>query len=330
MDHPLLDLLACPNPQMSGSDLIRSTSCSLELCGVAYWLTGTELWLLPAHTVTPDYDDRGQVVRYLQHAGTDGEVSYLPDQIIHFRSASPLDPYGTAGVSPLQSVWQRVLIGRQELSSWQAVLTNMAQPSGIVGPPQGETFTESQADRLTKQLYERFGLGRQGGIWVNTDAYTYTPVSTPPKDLTSLQVYDAVKTSVCNAYGVPRQLLDLQDSNYASAETARRSFEQYCLKPRILSLLDAINRHLVSRHSNRLHLATDEIVRPDQTVTPSRNFATRSGQRHHNQRGPGPARVRAAARLGPSGQSDRRGRAGHASSVVASQRVRYQGGRHRG
>ena len=267
VDHPLLDLLDRPNPVMSGTDLIGTTVCSLELCGVAYWSVSQEaIWLLPAHTVAPEYDDLGHVVGYIQHAGTEGEVRYAPDQVIHFKSTNPLDPYAAAGVSPLMSVWQRVLIGRQELSSWQAVLSNMAVPSALVGPPPGETFTTAQADRLTKSLYERFGLGRQGGIWVQTDPFVYTPVSTPPKDLTSLQVYDQIKTAICNAYGVPRQLLDLQDSNYASAETARRSFEQYALKPRVLAIIDTLNRHWISRYSDRLHLATDEVVRPDQTV----------------------------------------------------------------
>ena len=266
-DHPLLDLLDRPNPVMSGTALLAVTAAALELAGVAYWsVSQSEIWYLPPHTVEPQYDERGHVTGYTQHAGTDGEVVYRPDAIVHFKTSNPLDPYGAAGVSPLASVWQRVLIGLQELSSWQAVLTNMAQPSALVGPPPGETFTTAQADRLTKQLYERFGLGRQGGIWVQTDPYQYTAIGTPPKDLTSLQIYDQIKTAVCNAFGVPRQLLDLMESNYASAETAERSFAKYCLKPRVLSLLDTINRHWIARHSDRLYLATDEIVRPDQTV----------------------------------------------------------------
>lgn len=269
IDHPLIDLLERPNPRQSGAQFIAATSGVLELAGEAFWYIArsggypAELWLLPTLSITPQIDDKGQVTGFVQNKGSGDEVRMAPQDVVWFRGFNPLDPYNAAGVSPVQSVWRRVIVGRREMSSWAAVLANLAYPSAMVAPPDGESFTDAQANRLAKEYTQRFGLGRQGGIWVVQDPLKFTPVSSPPKDLAALQLYDQIKTAVCNAYMVPRPLLDMMDSNFASAETAKRSFQEYCLLPRVTLLLAEINRHLVQPVSPRLFLDAGEVVQAD-------------------------------------------------------------------
>jgi hypothetical protein len=123
-------------------------------------------------------------------------------------------------------------------------------------------MTEHQAERLQKQMGQVFSLGNQGGVWVVQDAVNYQAITTPPKDLAALTMYETIKDSVCNAYAVPRPLLDMHDSNFASADTAIRFFQMNCLKPRVTNLLDSITHRLCP---DRLFLATSEIVKPDET-----------------------------------------------------------------
>lgn len=266
-DHPLLDLLDRPNPHQSFQKLLYLTQTYLELVGSAFWYLSrnslglvSEIYLLPSQFVQINVDDNGKVVGYTTGNGEDEEV-LSPDDVLHVKFINPADPMGY-GLSPVRAVWQRVQLLRQEQSSWQAVLSNMAFPSALIFPPQNENFTDDQATRIARQVTERFRMGEQGGVWVVQDNVQYQPVSTPPKDLSALQLYDQIKTSVCNAYGVPRPLLDMQDSNFASADTARRSFQEYCVEPRVKLILEAVNHRLCPP---RLFLAADEVIQADRT-----------------------------------------------------------------
>jgi HK97 family phage portal protein len=234
----------------------------------------TELWLLPSHLVSIETEDDGSLKGYKFRAGN-VEEEYQPDEVIHLRyNADPLDPYSGFGVSPARAVWQRVQLLRREQSSWEAVLANMAFPSLIASPPDGEMFTADQAQRLEKQLAEKFRYGNQGGVFVVQDATKYTPLSVPPKDVTALSMYDQIKASVARAYGVPLPLLDLQDTSSEASDVARRNFQTYCLAPRVESLLDTISQHLAPP---RTFLASSSIVMPDKVFELQRTTALVSG-----------------------------------------------------
>lgn len=278
-DHPLLDLIAKPNPHYGFGKLLGMTDVYLELTGSAFWFLGRdeltgevrELWLLPSQNITIETDEAGRVTSYLNQPYQTSKPERLsPDDVIHFKYLNPADPYSSFGTPPLRAVWQRVQLLRQEQSSWQSVLTNMALPSALVAPPAGEFWTDLQTERVSKMITERFRMGNQGGPFVVPEGITYTPVSNPPKDLAALSMYEQIKSCVANVYAVPRPLLDMQDSNYASAQTAWRFFQMNCLKPRVKMIFETITHHLCP---DRLFLSTDDVVEPDRTFELQRTSA---------------------------------------------------------
>src|SRR5262245_32290293 len=107
LEHPLLDLLAQVNPVHNAFDIWETTTLSLEVHGVAYWLleqgpfgVPAAVWPLPAHQVTPwrEPDSSHLVDAYLFRTGGE-ERRYAPDEVIAFRYPDPRDPY-LCGLSP--------------------------------------------------------------------------------------------------------------------------------------------------------------------------------------------------------------------------------------
>lgn len=281
VEHPLLNLIDRPNPNYSFSKLLGMTSVYMELVGSAFWYLARdtigqicEIWLLPSHNVTIQSDDGGHVLGYINQQG-EKEEYISPEDVIHIRAFNPYDPYTSFGIPPVRAVWQRIQLLRQEQSSWQAVLSNMAIPSLAISPlAEDGMFTPDQSERIAKQFSERFRFGNEGGVYVVQDAVKIDPIQVPPKDLAALTMYDQIKQCVCNVYQVPRPMLDMEDANDSSAEVARRSFQENCISPRVDNILESMSHYLCRP---RLFFAAPHVVKPERTFQLQRDTALFQG-----------------------------------------------------
>lgn len=288
-DHAVLDLLDKPNPHQSFRKLVELIDVYLELVGSAFVYLNkldvgeksipTAMWVLPAQYITIETKDKhgvdtGEVTGYKFKCGEKDET-YTPDKIIHFKYTNPLDPYTSFGVSPVRAVWQRIQLLSKEQQSWDSVLSNMTFPTVLVHPPEGENYTPAQAQRIEKQLLEKGRLGgSQGGIWVVTEAMDLQSFSTAPKDLSALQLYQAIRSSVATAMNVPLAMLDLNEQSSEASDTVRRNFQAYCLSPRIDLILETFSHALLPA---RMWLVNDSIVSPDKVFELQKITALVSG-----------------------------------------------------
>lgn len=269
-DSPALDLLYHPNPDTSYADLVTATSLYLDIVGRAFWLVTDELGLpgrldlLRSEMVTTLRDEAGRVTGYQVGSDRDG-ITYPPDRVIAFRRHAQFDPLGE-GVSPLRSVWQKVQLSNAELSSWEIVVRQMAQPLVMLTPAPGEVIGPESAERLAKEMTARFWGPGKGGVFVNPDHVEMAPISWPPKDMAGLSLQDVLKTSICNAYHLPRTLLDPSDANFAASKSAERSFQLFCLTPRINYILERVTHCLVRRFDDRLFLVAEDFVEQDEAL----------------------------------------------------------------
>src|SRR6185436_18778164 len=152
-DHPLLALLATPNPHQTGAELLEALYGHLLVSGNAY-VEAVEIegavrdasgW--PAAF---EYSANGRVVRFAQ----DGEGSIPP--ILHLREFHPLDDY--YGFPPLEAA-QVSLDVHNAASAWnKALLDNAARPSGalVYKGENGQNLSEEQFDRLRGELQANF------------------------------------------------------------------------------------------------------------------------------------------------------------------------------
>lgn len=289
VEHPVLDLLDRPNPQQSFRKLVELIDVYLELIGSAFVFVNkldvgaksipTALWVLPSQAITIELNDRGELAGYRYKTG-EQDVWYKPDEIIHFRYDNPADPYTGFGISPVRAVWERISLLEKEQASWDSVLSNMTFPTVLINPPDGEAYTPNQAQRIEKQLSEKGRLGGgQGGIWVVTENMKVNPFITPPKDLSALQLYQAVRSSIATAFNIPLAMLDLDPSggnagvSSEASDTVRRNFQMYCLSPRIGNILETLSHHLLPP---RMWLVAD-VVSPDKVFELQKTTALVAG-----------------------------------------------------
>lgn len=269
-NHSLLDLLAAPNEHHSYTDLVRIVQRCLEVTGNAFVFISFEngmpvgLYPLPVQNVRLLRSNKtGATLGYEFQYGTE-KAEFSVDEIIHFVADQDLlDIYGL-GISPLRMVWQKVQLGRKDTSYWEYILTNAGRPDVVITPKDdSQSFQRDQKERIVKDFVQAFRGGMAGYPLVIDGSMSITPLTYAPKDMASFELSRQLKTLIANAFGVPMTLLEMADSNRASATAGNISFTSHTIKPRVTSLVSKLNRCLVPYFGHDLFLAPDDFIPED-------------------------------------------------------------------
>jgi HK97 family phage portal protein len=229
--HPLTDLLAQPNPRLSGGGLMEALAAHLMIAGNAYVeavALGGELREL--HVLRPDrmrvvpgadgwaeayeYTAGGRSVRFVQ----DGS----PPPILHVALFNPLDDH--YGAPPLEAA-QVALDLHNAAGAWnKALLDNSARPSGALVYGGAGNLSDEQFDRLKEELEANFsGSANAGRPLLLEGGLDWRPLSLSPKDMDFLEARNAAAREIALAFGVPPMLLGIPgDATYANYSEASR------------------------------------------------------------------------------------------------------------
>ena len=233
--HPLLDLVARPNPSATGTEFIEALVSNLLLFGNAYVEATTiegaprELYALRPDRMGVvagpngwpagyDYTVAGQTIRFNMTRG-----GLAP--ILHMKLYNPLDDH--YGLPPLAAA-QVALDTHNAAGFWnKALLDNAARPSGalVYAGPEGAHLTDAQFDRLKGELEENFsGAINAGRPLLLEGGLDWKTLSLSPKDMDFIEAKAAAAREIALAFGVPPLLLgmpgDNTRTNYAEANLA--------------------------------------------------------------------------------------------------------------
>jgi len=279
-DHPLLDLLAHPNPNadqggVSGYDLRWLTQLYLESVGRAYWLIeqdglgmARQLWLLRPHLVREVPDTTGKrTIDHYEYGGARG-ARYEPTDVIKFHFPDPDNPY-FGGYSPLAAAIEKIRISRKEDAHLNAMLENMGRPDAVWSPKgdsEGGGIGTAEAQRVRSAFRQAFAMAGRGGLLVSEVPGSLQPLQWAPQDIVEIERAKAIKTDICNVFGVPDAKLERNASNLASARTADYAHAKDAGLPRCCRNEEVLNARLVPLFddSGRLFVAYDSPVREDE------------------------------------------------------------------
>jgi HK97 family phage portal protein len=277
-DHPLLRLLARPNPHQSGAALLETLYGHLLVAGNAYAEAVAvadssgeavirELYALRPDrmSVVPDangwpaayeYQANGRTVRFAQ----DGDGATPP--ILHVALFHPLDDY--YGFPPLQAA-QVSLDVHNAASGWnKALLDNAARPSGalVYKGENGSNLSEEQFERLREELVSNFsGAANAGRPLLLEGGLNWQSMSLSPKDMDFLELKHGAAREIALAFGVPPMLLGIPgDNTYANYREANLAFWRQTVLPLVGRLAQACGAWLGPAWGERLRLGFD----PDQ------------------------------------------------------------------
>jgi HK97 family phage portal protein len=293
--HPLLALLKSPqadpeNPGLSGYDFRWMTQLYLESVGRAYWLierdglgVPSRLWLLRSHLVREVADASGQrMIHHYEYGGARG-ACYQPSEIIRFHFPDPENPY-FGGYAPLMAAIEKIRIARKEDAHLNAMLENMGRPDAIWSPrgdSEGGGIGSAEAQRVRSAFRQSFNMAGRGGLLVSQYPGTLQPLQWAPQDIVEIERAKAIKTDICNVFGVPDAKLERNASNLAGAKTADYAHKVDAGLPRCRRIEETLNARLVPMFdtSGRLFIAyespvpEDEIFALEQTRTASMSGA---------------------------------------------------------
>jgi HK97 family phage portal protein len=278
LTHPLLDLLARPNPRQDGASLLETVSAHLLLAGNAYVeavsLAGAgaqsaqanvqvrELYALRPDRMKvvpgPDgwpsayeYTVAGQTVRF--------EQSATQPPILHLTFFNPVDEY--YGLAPLEAAAVAVDTHNAAAKWNKALLDNAARPSGalVYAGPDGLVLSDQQFERLKRELDDQYqGPANAGRPMVLEGGLDWKAMSLSPKDMDFMEAKHSAAREIALAFGVPPMLLAIpRDNTYSNYQEASRVFWRQTVLPLAGRIGSALTQWLAPSFGEGLTLAVD-------------------------------------------------------------------------
>jgi HK97 family phage portal protein len=277
--HPLLDLLARPNPRQDGASFLECVASHLLLSGNAYveavTLAGEgaaatqvrELYALRPDRMKvvpgPDgwpqgyeYTVAGAAVRYDQSAS--GLGPQVPP-ILHLTLFNPLDDY--YGLSPLEAAACAVDTHNAAAKWNKALLDNAARPSGalVYAGPEGSVMSDAQFERLKRELADQYtGSVNAGRPLLLEGGLDWKAMSLSPKDMDFMEAKHSAAREIALAFGVPPMLLAIPgDNTYSNYTEANRVFWRQTVLPLASRIGTALTQWLAPAFGAGLKLGID-------------------------------------------------------------------------
>ncbi len=267
-DHPVLALIARPNPRMGGPDFMEALYGHLLLSGNAY-VEPLALGGRPAelHLLRPDrvsvvtgadgwpeaYDYRADTGRRRIAVGRDGEG------LLHLKLFHPLDDQ--TGFPPLAAA-QVALDLHNASGRWnKALLDNSARPSGalVYQPKEGGNLSADQYERLKQELDEGYsGPMRAGRPLLLEGGLDWKSMGLSPKDMDFVEARNGAARDIALAFGVPPMLLGIPgDNTYANYQEANRAFYRLTVLPLVTRTAARFSAFLSGLYLRPLNLVPD-------------------------------------------------------------------------
>ena len=240
--HPLIDLIARPNPRQDGAQLLEAVATHLLLAGNAYVeavavdasprelhvLRPDRMKLVPGGDGWPEayeYTVAGRTVRFDQ-AGP------LP-AILHLTLLHPLDDH--YGLAPLEAAAVAVDTHNAAANWNKALLDNAARPCGalVFAGREGAVLPEAQFERLKRELEDQYQGARNAGRPLLLEGgLDWKAMSLSPKDMDFMEAKHTAAREIALAFGVPPQLLGIPgDNTYSNYQEANRVFFRATVLP---------------------------------------------------------------------------------------------------
>lgn len=238
-DHPLARLLARPNPEQTGVELLEAFYGHLQVSGNAYLEAAcididapSELYVLRPDrmSVVPGAD--GWPVGWEHRVGSnvrrferDPVGNDAP--ILHLKLFNPTDDW--YGLSPMEAAAFSIDIHNAGGAWNKALIDNAARPSGALiftGAGGADRLSEEQFQRLKQELEDmHVGAANAGRPMLLEGGLEWRPMSLSPSDMDFTEARHGAARDIALAFGVPPMLLGIPgDNTYSNYREANLAF----------------------------------------------------------------------------------------------------------
>ncbi len=276
--HPLLDLLARPNPFQGGNELLEAAYAHLQISGNSfleaveradgqpgelYGLRPDRMKIIPGPKGWParyDFTVSGRTVAF----PVDDVSGASP--VLHLKTFHPADDY--YGLSPLEAAACSIDIHNAAAGWNKALLDNAARPSGalVFEPKDGApgSLSETQFERLKDEMEAHYqGAQNAGRPFLLEGGLKWQQIAFSPADMEFIQSKHVAAREIALAFGVPPMLLGIPgDNTFANYQEANRALWRLTLLPLIDKTAAALNNWLAPKFGADLRLDVDRDAIP--------------------------------------------------------------------
>ncbi|WP_372884805.1 phage portal protein [Shimia sp.] len=273
--HPVLALLAAPNPGqaraefletlfgqylLSGNGYVEAVGAEAGLPGELHVLRSDRMSVVPGADGWPvayDYAVGGRKHRFDLLAGA---------ALCHVRNFHPQDDH--YGFAPLQAAAMAVDV-HNAASRWsKALLDNAARPSGAIvyrGSDGAGAMSPDQYERLVNEMESHHqGARNAGRPMLLEGGLDWKPMGFSPSDMEFQKTKEAAAREIALAFGVPPMLLGIQgDATYANYQEANRAFYRLTVLPLATRVAATLGQWLAG------FLGADLVLKPDLDQVPA-------------------------------------------------------------
>lgn len=233
-DHPILQLLAQPTPNVPPSLVWSWIMPDYQLLGNAYFrkvrVSGRVVGLqyLAADMMRPVGNKVNPLIKYQYTVdGTSYDIAL--EDLIHIRYGR--DPQDSRfGRSPITSVLREIATDNVAASAAFGMVRNGGMPSIMVGPDYKggvEDLSEDDARQTKRKLQQDFTGDNAGSVLVMTGPFKVEQVSHKPSEMAFDEIRRKPEERVCAALGLNPLVLQLgsglERATYSNLEQATRS-----------------------------------------------------------------------------------------------------------
>lgn len=231
-EHPIMKLLANPNPLQHGNQLLITTYLWLEVRGECFWVKEYDesgknlmrLWPLSPDLFEPMYADGnyGELVGWwycpppwMRSVAARYRYPLTLDEVVQFKYPNPTNPI--RGLSRIGAVAASIESDMLSKEYNRAILENGGDPGGVI--TYDSTLTkEEQEEYLGEWDQDHGGTNNARRTAILQGGFKYTPVAVTPKDIEFLKSMEWNREEVLAAMGVSSSVLGAKDvANYAVA-----------------------------------------------------------------------------------------------------------------
>lgn len=253
--HPVLDLLARPNPAQSGPEFFNSFMGYLMLSGNSYIEGVTsgsrliELWPLRPDRMEVLPSKTGLPSGFRYKTGQQSR-SWPADEITgmslinHTKLFHPTNDW--YGMSPIEAAAYGVDQHNEGMKWVQSLLQNAARPSGALVMSADNALTDEEFSRLKHEIEQNYsGAENAGRPMLLEGGLDWKQLGLSPMDMEVLKAREMAARDISLAFGVPPLLLNIPgDNTYANYREARLGFYEDTVLPLIRFIIADLNHFL--------------------------------------------------------------------------------------
>jgi len=256
-DHPLMDLLANPNPHQNGNQLMTLTYLWMAVRGEVFWVLESEsggplspgelpgrIWPLSPDLFEPIFEDgsQGDIVgwwfcppRYMRKGSFANIRIPLPvNDVVQYKTPNPMDP--TRGLSRISAAALTIETDLMAKVYNRAILENGGDPGGVL------TYDGTLKKEEEEEYLEQWEAQHQGSHNARRTAllqggFKYTPVALAPKDIEYLKLLDWDREEILAVMATSSSVLGAKDvANYAVAQAQDGHFWDKNIIPMLVNV----------------------------------------------------------------------------------------------